>query len=842
MPDPSDIDSVLNGIMKQESGGNAKAVGKAGEIGLHQIKPDVARQYGLDPSALFNPVVNRYVAHRYLTDLLKQFDGDMRKAVEAYNAGPGNVRSGKIPESTTRYADAVLGTDKLTLDLPSRIGVPLRIAFSQWQPSGQVSDKSTLEIPTKIGAPLQVAQTQWQPNAPVPEGEIRNISNPWERRALELSGAANELGRRIGSPSFGQALGNYVYQQMPRSNLGAVATGATLAAPLVGDAALAGGRAATGPTRSILMRTSRVLRGLPLAPLDSTAQALRLMGIGGRELWQKLNQGESVAGAQSVPPGYMVPVGGGAPVPIPKGASVGKPAPSPTSAATPEPLPVRAAGWLPTVGQFIGEPLGAAGGALIPGAGESGVPEYLGAVAGGAGGSATGAELENAIRRHYGLPPVSVGGEAAWGGIGSAIGGVLPFVGRFRKASRIASTTGSSFKDALEQVMRQEAGLEGKVGMGERVARMLKTSSSTPVVRAYEATRAAGMRELGDQYDNILRKFYYRPLVTDMGHQALAGAPGRNLELVGKPFRQAIEEEFEKEPKTVRGAQRLISLVRARMRQLNPDRDKVALSALQDIEKALKADRNRVIGADAAAATDRLDYLYAKQVQRFPLSRVRKAFELPEAAEQILAHRPGDEGRVLEVIDEMRRTGNIEPLRRATVARIWQRAEVNQALTPLERINKIVDSVSKVRPDIFDGLYGKGAQREWLATAKTLGKREAELLKNPNEAQAIQSAVQQYLQSPVGGRLMSRYFEHRVLFDSILLGGGLYEGHIGGAIAALLGVEGYQMVAHSRLAMNLLEKAAREKAPQATARLIISALGAAARTGGETAFNSQGDE
>lgn len=842
MPDQIDIDSVLNGIMKQESGGNAKAVGKGGEIGLHQIKPDIARQYGLDPSTLFNPVVNRYVAQRYLIDLLKQFDGDMRKAVEAYNAGPSNVRSGKIPESTTRYADAVLGADRSTLDLPSRIGAPLRIASSQWQPSGGTSDKSTLEIPTKVGPPLQLTQSQWQPSDLSPEGEIRSIKNPWERRALELSGAANELGRRIGSPSFGQALGDYAYGQMPRSNLGAVASAATLAAPLLGDAALVGGRTATGPTRNILMRASRVLRGLPLAPLDSTTQALRFMGIGGRELWQKLNPGESAAGAQDAPSGYMVPVGGGPPVPIPKEASVGKPAPSPTSAAPSESFPVRAAGWLPTVGQFIGEPVGAAGGALIPGAGETGVPEYLGAVAGGAGGSAAGAELENAIRRHYGLPPVSVGTEAAWGAGGSTVGGLLPFVGRFRKAARIARTTGVSFKDALEQVMQQEADLAKTVSVDENLARRLKTVAATPVRKAYEAARAVGMRELGDQYDNVLRKFYYRPLVTDMGRQALAGAPGRNLELVGKPFRRSIEEEFEKEPKTVRGAQRLISLVRARMRQLSPDRDKVALSALQDIEKALKADRNRVIGADAAAATDRLDYLYAKQVQRFPLSRVRKASEFPEAAEQILAHRPGDEGRVLKVIDEMRRTGNIEPLRRATAARIWQRAEVNQAFTPLERINKIIDSVSKVRPDIFDGLYGKGAQREWLAAGKTLGKRQVELLKNPNEAQAIQSAVQQYLESPVGGRLMSRYFEHRVLFDSILLGGGLYEGHLGGAVAALLGVEGYQMVAHSRLAMNLLEKAAREKTPQATARLIISALDAAARTGGESAFNSQGDE
>lgn len=62
---------VLIAQAKQESGMNPNAVGSAGEIGLHQIKPSTAEQpgYGLkgiDPATLKDPAVNINFAADYL--------------------------------------------------------------------------------------------------------------------------------------------------------------------------------------------------------------------------------------------------------------------------------------------------------------------------------------------------------------------------------------------------------------------------------------------------------------------------------------------------------------------------------------------------------------------------------------------------------------------------------------------------------------------------------------------------------------------------------------------------------------------------------------------------------
>ena len=45
-----DLDAILDRMAGKESSGNANAVGKKGEIGLLQVMPSTAKQYGVDPS------------------------------------------------------------------------------------------------------------------------------------------------------------------------------------------------------------------------------------------------------------------------------------------------------------------------------------------------------------------------------------------------------------------------------------------------------------------------------------------------------------------------------------------------------------------------------------------------------------------------------------------------------------------------------------------------------------------------------------------------------------------------------------------------------------------------
>lgn len=101
--------SLLKAVAWAESGFNPQAVSRAGAQGIMQLMPGTARSLGVtDP---FNPVQNIFGAARYLRSLLDRFQGDIRLALAAYNAGPGAVqRYGGIPpyKETREYVDRVL--------------------------------------------------------------------------------------------------------------------------------------------------------------------------------------------------------------------------------------------------------------------------------------------------------------------------------------------------------------------------------------------------------------------------------------------------------------------------------------------------------------------------------------------------------------------------------------------------------------------------------------------------------------------------------------------------------------------------------------------------------------
>jgi len=87
--------NLLAALVWQESRWNAQAVSPKGAVGLAQLMPGTARDLGVNPA---DPVANLVGGARYLRQLLDQFDGDVEKALAAYNAGPARVRSaGGIP-------------------------------------------------------------------------------------------------------------------------------------------------------------------------------------------------------------------------------------------------------------------------------------------------------------------------------------------------------------------------------------------------------------------------------------------------------------------------------------------------------------------------------------------------------------------------------------------------------------------------------------------------------------------------------------------------------------------------------------------------------------------------
>jgi len=88
--------AIIKAIIMAESGFNPKAVSKVGARGLMQLMPRTAKSLGVEDS--FKPAHNIDAGVRYFKYLLDQFDGEMKLALAAYNAGSYNVRKyGGVP-------------------------------------------------------------------------------------------------------------------------------------------------------------------------------------------------------------------------------------------------------------------------------------------------------------------------------------------------------------------------------------------------------------------------------------------------------------------------------------------------------------------------------------------------------------------------------------------------------------------------------------------------------------------------------------------------------------------------------------------------------------------------
>jgi len=88
--------ALVRAVIHQESGEDPSAISDAGAMGLMQLMPGTADAYGIaDP---FDPEQNVSGGTALLADLLRQYHGNVRLALAAYNAGSAAVaRYGGIP-------------------------------------------------------------------------------------------------------------------------------------------------------------------------------------------------------------------------------------------------------------------------------------------------------------------------------------------------------------------------------------------------------------------------------------------------------------------------------------------------------------------------------------------------------------------------------------------------------------------------------------------------------------------------------------------------------------------------------------------------------------------------
>lgn len=344
------LEHVLDRIQHRESGGVINARGKAGELGAFQIKPTTAREYGItNPKDLYNPVISRRVAKQILKDGLTQF-GSLPMAVASYNAGPGNVKKGRIPASTRDYmADVLKGLPGMDSISPPSGGLRLQQAqpklpsmrpapsapppLAAPTPAGPPaaapppSPSSTLEIPSKVppsSNTLELPQIPGLPKLPL----MRGTFDPAPAGAASASGFPTFAPPAAPPGSPAPAVGGPP-PQPPALNAAGF--------PMMPQAGIA--EAAPPPAAAPAAK--------PPPPVPPTPGAAKVPGLLSRAVGALGPASASAAEPEEMPPPWT----GGTPPSLPKGVFRG---PMPGAAPVAPAMPLRpSAITSPPSGSFI---------------------------------------------------------------------------------------------------------------------------------------------------------------------------------------------------------------------------------------------------------------------------------------------------------------------------------------------------------------------------------------------------------------------------------------------------------------------------------------------------------
>jgi Transglycosylase SLT domain/Domain of unknown function (DUF4124) len=110
---------LLQAVIATESGFDPGAVSPKGAVGLMQLIPETAERFGVKPQGkqsvserLTDPRTNIQAGSRYLAWLINYFNGDVRLAVAAYNAGEGAVL--KAGRRIPNYPETISYVQKVT--------------------------------------------------------------------------------------------------------------------------------------------------------------------------------------------------------------------------------------------------------------------------------------------------------------------------------------------------------------------------------------------------------------------------------------------------------------------------------------------------------------------------------------------------------------------------------------------------------------------------------------------------------------------------------------------------------------------------------------------------------
>lgn len=131
--------ALIRAVMRQESAFHPCAVSNKGAEGLMQLMPTTAAQFHVADT--FDPQQNVAGGTALLKQLLARYNGDVRLALVAYNAGANRAddKSERYPAETQHYIANILG----------ELGIPSRDASPQSpEPMEPVADETAQSDPS----------------------------------------------------------------------------------------------------------------------------------------------------------------------------------------------------------------------------------------------------------------------------------------------------------------------------------------------------------------------------------------------------------------------------------------------------------------------------------------------------------------------------------------------------------------------------------------------------------------------------------------------------------------------------------------------------------------------
>lgn len=214
--------ALLAALAGHESGGRADAVSPKGAVGPMQILPSTAADPGLPGvpplprEALTDPARAIPWGARYLAALRDRFDGDLGRALAAYNAGMGRVERAArgeqpLPQEARDYLATLLpaipAQDGLNSAERGRIAARLRAMEAQDRAATREGETlRRAELDRRMAENLAAIAQQGRPVHVLTEAEIaaagRDPVQVLERERMAMEGhAAAELARTTADPA-----------------------------------------------------------------------------------------------------------------------------------------------------------------------------------------------------------------------------------------------------------------------------------------------------------------------------------------------------------------------------------------------------------------------------------------------------------------------------------------------------------------------------------------------------------------------------------------------------------------------------------------------------------------